>query len=105
MKDCMQRTIDSLIGLRMEARDGEVGKVEDIYFDGPDGELGRICNFVIDDQTWKLLNLVVNTGLPPEGKKVLVAVDHIIQMRWSDSEIYLSETKADIESSTLCSLP
>jgi hypothetical protein len=72
---------------------------------GTDGELGRICDFVIDDRTWKLLNLVVNTGLPPEGKKVLVAVDHIIQMRWSDSEIYLSETKADIESSTLCSLP
>lgn len=79
--------------------------VSGFHVHGTDGELGRICNFVLDDQTWKLLNLVVNTGILPEGKKVLVPVDHIIQMRWSDSEVYLRETKADIESSTQCGLP
>ena len=79
--------------------------VSGFHVHGTDGELGSICDFVIDDLTWKVLNLVVNTGTPSEGKKVLVTVDHIIQMRWSDSEVYLSETKADIESSTLCSLP
>jgi sporulation protein YlmC with PRC-barrel domain len=79
--------------------------VSGFHVHGIDGELGRICDFVIDDRTWKVLNLVVNTSPPPEGKKVLVAVSHIIEMRWSDSEVYLSQTKAEIESSTICSRP
>jgi hypothetical protein len=68
---------------------------------GTDGEFGYICNFVIDDRAWKVLNLVVDTGHLPDGKKVLVAVDHIIQMQWNDFEVYLSDTKAEIEKSAV----
>jgi hypothetical protein len=75
--------------------------VTGFHVHGTDGEFGHICNFVIDDRTWMVLNLVVDTGHLPVGKKVLVAVDHIIQMQWNDSEIYLNETKADIEKSTV----
>ena len=73
--------------------------VTGFHVHGTDGELGHICNFVIDDRTWKVLNLVVDTGHLPGGNKVLVAVDHIMQMQWKDSEVYLNETKADIEKS------
>jgi uncharacterized protein YrrD len=75
--------------------------VSGFHVHGIDGEIGSICDFVIDDRTWKVLKLVVSTGHLPEGKKVLVAVDHIVQMQWSDSEIYLNETKADIEKSAI----
>ncbi len=75
--------------------------VSGFHVHGTDGEIGYICNFVINDQTWKVLNLVVNTGHLQESKKVLVAVDDIVQMQWNDSEIYLSETKADIEKGVL----
>jgi len=75
--------------------------VTGFHVHGTDGEFGHICNFVIDDRTWKVLNLVVDTGNLPVGKKVLVTVDHIIQMQWNDSEIYLNETKADIEKSAV----
>ena len=75
--------------------------VTGFHVHGTDGELGHICNFVIDDRTWKVLNLVVDTGHLPGGNKVLVAVDHIMQMRWNDSEVYLNETKADIKKSTV----
>jgi hypothetical protein len=75
--------------------------VTGFHVHGTDGELGYICNFVIDDRTWKVLNLVVGTGHLPEDKKVLVGVDHILQMQWNDSEVYLSETKAEIEKSVV----
>jgi hypothetical protein len=75
--------------------------VTGFHVHGTDGEFGYICNFVIDDRTWKMLNLVVDTGHLPVGKKVLVAVDHIIQLQWNDSEIYLNETKTDIEKSAV----
>lgn len=75
--------------------------VTGFHVHGTDGELGYICNFVIDDRTWAVVNLVVSTGHLPEDKKVLVAVDRILQMQWNDFEVYLSETKADITKSTL----
>ncbi len=75
--------------------------VSGFHVHGIDGELGHVCNFVIDDRSWKVLNLVVDTGRLPDGKKVLVPVDHILQMEWKDSDVYLSETKAEIEKSAL----
>lgn len=73
--------------------------VTGFHVHGTDGELGYISHFVIDDRSWKVLSLVVSTGHLPEDKKVLVGVDHILQMQWSDSDVYLNETKADIEKS------
>ena len=75
--------------------------VTGFHVHGTDGEIGHICNFVIDDRTWKVLNLVVDTSHFPNGKKVLVAVDHVLQMEWNDSDIYLNKTKADIEKSAV----
>jgi uncharacterized protein YrrD len=71
--------------------------VSGFHVHGTDGEIGYICDFVIDDRTWEVLNLVVNTSQLPNGKKLIVPVGHIIQMQWSDSDVYLNKTKADIE--------
>ncbi len=75
--------------------------VTGFHVHGTDGELGRIVDFVIDDQTWKVRSLVVDTGHLPGGKKVLVTVDHIMPMQWNDSEVYLDETKTGIEESAV----
>jgi len=40
----MERTITSLLGSRMEATDGEIGKVDDFYF---------------DDESWTIRYLVL----------------------------------------------
>ena len=75
--------------------------VTGFHVHGMDGQIGHICNFVIDDRTWKVLSLVIDTCHLPVGKKVIVPVGHIIQMQWSDSDVYLNETKADIEKSAV----
>jgi sporulation protein YlmC with PRC-barrel domain len=54
----MERNIDSLIGYSIEATDGEIGKVEDFYF---------------DDETWTIRYLVVETGGWLSGRKVLIS--------------------------------
>ena len=54
----MERTINSLIGCRMEARDGDVGRVHDVYF---------------DDESWTLRYLVLKTDDWLSGRKVLIA--------------------------------
>jgi uncharacterized protein YrrD len=43
----MQRNLNHLIGWILDATDGEIGKVEDFYF---------------DDQNWTVRYLIVKTG-------------------------------------------
>jgi hypothetical protein len=62
-----------------------------------DGEIGCICNFIIDDLSWKVLYVVVDTRHLNGGKKRLVPVKDILQMRWSDSFVYLQKKKASVE--------
>jgi uncharacterized protein YrrD len=63
----MQRTIDHLIGNNLDATDGEIGKVEDFYF---------------DDETWTIRYLVVKTGNWLSGRKVLISPDSLLQFSW-----------------------
>jgi sporulation protein YlmC with PRC-barrel domain len=73
--------------------------VTGFHIHGTDGEIGHIVDFLLDDQTWKLLYLIVDTHTLPGGKKVLIGIGHILQMQWNDAEIYLDETGTDIEKS------
>jgi hypothetical protein len=54
----MQRTVNSLMGFKMEATDGDIGKVEDFYF---------------HDQVWAVVYLIVKTGNWLSGRKVLIS--------------------------------
>jgi hypothetical protein len=73
--------------------------VTGFHIHGTDGEIGHIVDFVLDDQTWKLLYLIVDTHKLPGGKKVMIGIGHILQMQWNDAEIYLDETVTDVEKS------
>ena len=54
----MHRNINSLVGYKVEATDGEMGKVEEFYF---------------DDQTWVIRYLIVKTGNWLSDRKVLIS--------------------------------
>src|SRR5690242_12653913 len=53
-----------LIGKSIDALDGEIGSVNDFYF---------------DDQTWSVRYLVVDTGKWLRGRKVLVTPEAIVK--------------------------
>jgi len=53
----MQRSVNELIGYKISAKDGELGKVDEFYF---------------DDLTWSIRYLVVETGNWLSEKKVLI---------------------------------
>ena len=54
----MQQTISSMIGYAIRATDGDLGKVDEFYF---------------DDETWTIRYIVVETGNWLSGRKVLIA--------------------------------
>ena len=180
----MQRSINNLIGYRMVAMDGKVGKVEDFYFDDqvwiiaylivktgdwlsgrkvlispvalikgedrygtfpvtltreqivngpdidadkpspaeatqagkedagaggdphlrsthaitgyrietPDGASGRLLDLIIDDENWHIKSLVIEMHNCPEGKKVIIPLKHVKEVRWSLSKMLVDIT-------------
>jgi len=73
--------------------------VNGFHVHGESTEVGYICDLILDDQTWKIAYLVVDTRPFRGEKKLLVSVLHVLQMWWSDSEVYLDEKKVAIDKS------
>ena len=54
------------------------------------GLLGHVDDFVVDDRTWTISRLVVETRNWWPGKRVLVEPSAIDSIHWEDGEIYLT---------------
>jgi uncharacterized protein YrrD len=59
-----------------------------------EGDMGHVNDFIMDDQTWKIFYLVVDTHNRIGGKKVLSAVPHIREVQWENSKIVMDMTSA-----------
>jgi uncharacterized protein YrrD len=64
-----------------------------------DGEIGSVKDFIIDDQTWQLLYLVVDTHKWFSGKKVLIEARHIKEVQWDKSKILVDITVDSVKNS------
>jgi len=62
-----------------------------------DGEIGHLCDFIFDDQTWLIAYLVVDTDNWIFGKKVLIAVNYIDKVDWSKSEVFVDLSIKEIK--------
>ena len=63
---------------------------------GTDGDIGRIDDFVIDDETWAIRYLIINTSTWWSGKKVLISPKWIERIDWPDSIAYVNVVRDDI---------
>jgi sporulation protein YlmC with PRC-barrel domain len=66
-----------------------------------DGEIGHVGDFIIDDETWQLLDLVVDTHNWIGGKKVLIAVRHVRSISFLNWLVNVDIPIAAIEDSQL----
>lgn len=64
---------------------------------GRDGEPGRVADFVVDDRTWALRFLLVDTSRPPFSRKVLLAVEWIDEVDWVDQKVHVDLPSERIE--------
>lgn len=83
-----------------EARDPHLRSTKDVsgyHVQATDGELGHVEDFIIDDETWAIRYLVIDTGNWRSGKRVLVSPRWIDRVSWSDSEVYVTLSRRAIE--------
>ncbi len=54
-----------------------------------DGEFGHVNNFILDDETWQITQLVIDTRKWLSGHKVLIDVAHVLAVQWRNYEVYV----------------
>ena len=62
-----------------------------------DGEIGHVAGFVLDDQTWAIRYLIIDTSNWWLGNKVLVAPHWTTGVRWSDRTVDVDLTRESIK--------
>jgi sporulation protein YlmC with PRC-barrel domain len=63
-----------------------------------DGEIGHVADILVDDETWAIRYLVVNTSNWWVGHKVLVAPSWITGVHWADQHVSVDMSREAIQS-------
>lgn len=64
-----------------------------------DGEIGHVVDFVIDDTTWAICDLVVDMGTWWPGKQILISPTKIENVNWEASKILVNLSREEIKQS------
>jgi hypothetical protein len=80
--DSHLRSTDEVAGYHIEATNGEIGHVKD---------------FLVDDESWAIRYLEVDTRNWWPGKKVLLSPQWIDNVSWPDSKVYVNLTRETIQ--------
>jgi len=64
-----------------------------------DGEIGHVDDFIMDDDTWTIRYLVVDTRNWLPGKKVLISPLWIERVSWHDSKVFVNLSREVIRHS------
>lgn len=94
-------------GGRRDARDERPGdvhlrsakEVRGYHVQGTDEEIGHIEDFIVDDESWELRYLVVDTSNWWFGRKVLVAPQWADRISWEENKVYVNMSRAAVKHS------
>jgi sporulation protein YlmC with PRC-barrel domain len=73
--------------------------VSGYHIQAADGEIGHVEDFVIDDETWAIRYLVVNTRNWWPGKKILVSPKWFERVSWGESKVFVNLSRDTIQQS------
>jgi hypothetical protein len=69
------------------------------HIQAADDEIGHVEDFIIDDETWAIRYLIIDTRNWWPGKKVLVSPQWIERVSWDESKVFFNLTRAAIKQS------
>ena len=64
-----------------------------------DGPLGHIDDFIVDEATWQIRYLVVDTSNLFGGKWVAISPASVTRIEWADQRVHVSLTQDEIKNS------
>lgn len=82
--DTHLHSAEQVFGATLQARDGDIGKLED---------------FLVDDQDWRILYMVIDTGGWLTGRSVLVAPTWVQSVAWTERRLVVDLKRQTIQES------
>jgi hypothetical protein len=73
--------------------------VTDYNIQARDGEIGHVEDFIIDDDTWAIRYLIIDTKNLWPGKKVLLSPQWIERISWDESKVFVNLSCESIKQS------
>jgi PRC-barrel domain len=65
-------------------------EVSGYHIQASDGEIGHVDDFLIDDETWAIRYLIIDTRNWWPGKKVLISPQWIERVSWNESKVFVN---------------
>jgi hypothetical protein len=62
-----------------------------------DGEIGHVSSFLVDDRSWAIRDMVVETGHWYSGKEIRIPVGEIERISYMEAQVIVNLSKAEIE--------
>ncbi|WP_321494809.1 PRC-barrel domain-containing protein [uncultured Desulfobacter sp.] len=69
------------------------------HIQAADGEIGHVEDFIIDEETWAIRYLIIDTKNWWSGKEVLVSPQWIDHISWNESKVFVNLTCETIKQS------
>jgi PRC-barrel domain protein len=73
------------------------GDVHGYHVQATDGEIGHLEDFIIDDKTWAIRYLIIDTRNWLPGKRILISPKWIERVSWSESKVFVNVTREVIK--------
>jgi sporulation protein YlmC with PRC-barrel domain len=76
--------------------------VSGYHIQASDGMIGHVTDFMMDDKSWAIRHLVVESGHWFFGKEVLIPLSKINRISYVESKVFVSLTKEAIRKASEC---
>jgi hypothetical protein len=67
------------------------------HLHAPDGIVGHVCDFMMDDQSWAIKQLVIKVGHRFTGKEVLMPISQVERISYQESTVFAKLTLKEVE--------
>jgi sporulation protein YlmC with PRC-barrel domain len=64
-----------------------------------DGEIGHVDDYLVDDVSWRIRYLMIDTSNWLGGRTVLLAPEWASRVDWADKKVHVDVTRAEVEQS------
>jgi hypothetical protein len=89
-RDLIAEGIDRKVALTKEINESHLRSMKDVTgysIQATDGEIGRVDDFIVDDDSWIIRYMIVDTRSWWPGKKVIISPRWIAHVDWKNSNL------------------
>ena len=94
--------LDEIAAAELERGDPTLRSAREVvgyYVAATDGDIGHVDDLLIEDASWTIARLVIDTRNWLPGRKVLIGPDRLRQVDWGERQILLDLPRREVEAS------